>query len=477
MTKIIEEEKLEEEAKDTSTNTVQSKPTLVFTNKDSWWKDVKSDDINIIRTNKRLYGEIVSASESADSIIVAGHSATGYDAIIDSAKAIEKGISINCVLVVDDGTPHAVNNPDSDYSKSLAVLGTNKIPVYFISTGWGPNDEAMAADAKKYVETGGFAVIITNTTKPGHTVVYSQALMDNMPAYLSGSGELKNGDKYKFEVYDKNGYNTYTYEEFKAKIDSGEIILPNMTSNEPPINLSFSSSDLSIEKVASDDEVLQRFIDEIRDKMKETAFFTESSIKTYISTTLIPNEEGEAINSFFQSTIGLLSLLESDTQFILEMGLSLKNVNESLAKRATEIGDVAKLGEALVINSNGSGSSTRSGTPPVEEKNLVLDGLNSGMKMGLIAGAAVGAVVGGVLGGILGAAGSFGIAAVPAALIGGVIGAIAGAAVGVVVGGIAGLIYGSINQVVQNSKTSEISEVNTEAIANLENVHATLDNP
>ncbi len=300
--------------------------------------------INVEEGN--YYDQLQSINNSSTNNYVIGFSAGGKPAVEASANAISNGVNINGIFVVDDGIYHLKYKK---YSDALQTIAKNNTDIYFISRRLdGSNYDYLKLEAQEYAKTAGTAFLITNNGTKGHGTgadqIYARIVNDNLVGYFNGYGQLTNTEDYTFEVFDNatQTWSTYNYDQFQAKVDSGEIelndnVLSQIQSTDPSA-ISFSAGEI----VDSDKEELLTYLNDIRKNLT-----LEVIVNTYNSTTAIPNSESKAIQQFFKGTQRLFEVIAADTEFILNSANSLEELDKILSERAENLGSSTTLGKVI----------------------------------------------------------------------------------------------------------------------------------
>lgn len=152
--------------------------------------------------------------------------------------------------------------------------------------------------------------------------------------------------------------NKETIETTKTSDESSEAM---QTSSEADNTQGITFEAIALDEVVSDNTVLKGYIDQIRNKMNDTNFFSKS-IHSYTSTTKIPNEEVQAVSQFFQATGNLLSVLKADTESLLKIGLEIEKMDEKQAEQAFLIPEAFQIVASGTDGSEGNKSALDSMT-------------------------------------------------------------------------------------------------------------------
>ncbi len=233
--------------------------------------------------------------------------------------------------------------------QQIQALANNESTLLFIEpNGKVPFEQELA---KK-----GLDVIVTKV-KSGHTdhvQLNREALGNDIINFLTGeTDELANSDIYTFLKYDAN---TNSWYEIPLSEVADKFAAADILNN--PYRFYDRLSNLDNELLCNN-TFLGNKINTIRTAIKNSNFLSSMGSDTYSSTTQIPNAENEVVQAYFSSCAKMLNCLEKDTASIIEIGNSIKELNDGLSTDASQLNDTINYydsSSSLSTYTNNSGS-------------------------------------------------------------------------------------------------------------------------
>lgn len=195
-----------------------------------------------------------------------------------------------------------------------------------------PNNQVT--DFEKKLAQGGVDVILawTSGSHAGHVPLNREALQNGIIDFVSGeSDELANSEIYKFVTYDMNSGQWYEIplEEVAEKFVNSDVA-------DNPFRYYNRLSNMDTE-LQCNNSFLGNKINTIRTAIKNSNFLSSMSMEYYGSTTQVPNAANEVVQAFYSSCAKMLNYLEKDTSKIIEIGNSIKEINDNLKTEAEDL--------------------------------------------------------------------------------------------------------------------------------------------
>lgn len=228
--------------------------------------------------------------------------------------------------------------------EQIDILKDNESTLIFLEP------DRQVTNFEKALAQGGVDVIIAwaGGGHGGHVVLNREALENGIIDFVSGvSDELANSDIYKFVKYDaiKGEWYQIPLEEVAESFLGAEAVNNPLRYYD---RLSNMDTDLKCHN-----SFLANKINNIRTAIKNSNFLSTTSMEYYSSTTQIPNAENEVVQAYFSSCAKSLNCLEKDTAKIIEIGNSIKEINDALKD------DAAELNSSLNYYTNGNVSTDK----------------------------------------------------------------------------------------------------------------------
>ena len=234
-------------------------------------------------------------------------------------------------------------------------------------------------DFEKRLATNGVDVILAwaGNGHDAHVTLNKEAFQNGIVDLTSADiEELANNGIYTFVKYNTTTgkWDQISMEEVAEKFANGTTAI-----NDP---FRYYKKLGNLGDLQCNNEFIASKVNSIRSAIKNTNFLTTSGVDSYGSTTNIPNAEADIIQTYFTSCATLLNYIEKDTVKIVQIGNSIKDLDDSLSKEASNLNNSVNYYNTSSGNTNyyTNSSSSYGGTVT----GATVSGLSSGLVSSLV---------------------------------------------------------------------------------------------
>ncbi len=291
----------------------------------AWEADWGTNTIQIVNHLQEQYG-LTNNNVSSSGFSMGG--SAGYSTVAENLKQ-NSDLEPQIVYYIDDYS----NKTYYNYKTALADTETIDLfkennTIFFILEPTSKN--CAATNAYGESELNVIRVICHNQNHVGvNNSFFNNAIYD----YMAGGTLPEEG--YTYQVYNQE---TGKWENIDYAAIATKEALYNYYNIDTFTTRLKSLSNLADITIESDDKTLENYLNEIRGTIRNTNFlqgsFTEDS---YVSTTNVPSQIPEIVNTYFQATSTLLTKIANETTQFAKIALSIENLDFNLTQEVEDI--------------------------------------------------------------------------------------------------------------------------------------------
>lgn len=291
----------------------------------SWSNDWGSETMDLVNSLKNQYG-ITTKNVSGSGFSMGG--AEGYTIVLENIKQ-NPDIEPQIVYFIDDYSRKTYYNHKTTLNDEEATnLFKENETIFFI---YEPNSKNPTA-TKAFGESD-LNVIRVICKEGEHVTINNNFFKNGIYDYMAGGTLPEEG--YIYQRYNKE---TKTWENINYSDIATKEALYNYYNIDTFTTRLKSLSTLNDITIESDDKILESYLNEIRNVIRNTNFLQgDFSKQTYASTTKVPANINEIINNYFQITSSLLSKIANETTQFAKIASSYQSLDFNLSKEVDEI--------------------------------------------------------------------------------------------------------------------------------------------
>ncbi len=271
------------------------------------------------------------------------------DGVINPTANLE---SSELQTLKDNNTMIISYSQQRHFQNQAKLLKESNLPIIYVV------DESIPAEVSDDVYWGYHDQVAKDFFEKG---VY-KSIID----FSQGKGDINLPSGFSLKYYDPTTGEIKTI----TKEEATKILNITKTSSEGISSLRLSKlSSIQDLKLESNNEVLENKLNEIRSEIRNTNFLTANTSLSFESTTKIPSEIKNVVNSYIEGSLSLLEKLESETTQFAKIGSSIVELDQETAKESENLSNLLTgVGAPTVLGNTITNTNTQTNTETINNQ-------------------------------------------------------------------------------------------------------------